>query len=184
MLQNLERRFGGYGQVAWDRGRAVLWRLRGAQLGAKARIGAGCRVWRPWCIRAGERLQLEAAVFLKLTDDAAQLTLGRHVFIGYGTEFDISTALTLGNHVLIAPGCFITDHQHQHRRHAHIAAQGCTAAPVRLEDDVWLGAHVVVLPGVTIGQGAIVGAGAVVTHDVAPMHIVAGVPARVIGQRS
>ena len=51
-------------------------------------------------------------------------------------------------------------------------------------DDVWIGAHAVVLAGVTIGDGAIVGAGAVVTKDVPPYAIVAGVPARVIGSRT
>lgn len=51
---------------------------------------------------------------------------------------------------------------------------------VTVEDDVWLGASSTILPGVRIGRGAIVGAGAVVTSDVAPLTIVAGVPARVL----
>jgi galactoside O-acetyltransferase len=65
-----------------------------------------------------------------------------------------------------------------------MAAQGCESAPVVIEDDVWLGANAVVLPGIRIGKGAIVGAGAVVTHDVEAMSIVAGVPARPIGKRA
>jgi maltose O-acetyltransferase len=52
--------------------------------------------------------------------------------------------------------------------------------PVVIEDDVWLGTNVVVLPGVRVGRGAVVGAGAVVTRDVAPFTVVAGVPARPI----
>lgn len=184
MFEPIERHVGNYWQVARDRGRAALWRLRGAQLGAKARVGASCRVLRPWCLRTGDRLQLEPQVYLKITHDAAEVIFGHEVFIGYDAEIDISQKLILGNHVLIAPGCFITDHQHNYRRHTRIAAQGCRAAPVKLEDDVWLGAHAVVLPGITIGQGAIVGAGAVVTHDVLPWSIVAGVPARVIGHRT
>lgn len=51
-------------------------------------------------------------------------------------------------------------------------------APVTIEDDAWIGTQVVILPGVTIGEGAIVGAGAVVVCDVAPHSVVAGVPAR------
>ena len=53
-------------------------------------------------------------------------------------------------------------------------------APVVIEDDVWLGTNVVILPGVTIGRGAIIGAGAVVAQDVPPFSVAAGVPARVI----
>jgi maltose O-acetyltransferase len=56
--------------------------------------------------------------------------------------------------------------------------------PVRIGNDVWIGAAVLILPGVAIGEGAICGAGAVVTKDVSPRAIVAGNPARVIGQRT
>ena len=64
-----------------------------------------------------------------------------------------------------------------------IPEQAMEVMPVVLEDDVWLGAHVVVLKGVTIGKGAVVGAGAVVTKSVPPHEIVAGVPARSLGRR-
>lgn len=54
------------------------------------------------------------------------------------------------------------------------------AESVVIEDNVWLGISVIVLPGVTIGQGAIVGAGSVVTKDIPPMSIAVGVPAQVV----
>src|SRR5207247_8822084 len=53
-------------------------------------------------------------------------------------------------------------------------------APIVLEPDVWLGAGAIILPGVRVGRGAIVGANCVVTKDVAPLHVVAGQPARTI----
>ena len=53
-----------------------------------------------------------------------------------------------------------------------------------IEDHVWIGTRATVLPGVRIGRGAVVAAGAVVTRDVAPLDIVAGVPARPVGRRS
>jgi acetyltransferase-like isoleucine patch superfamily enzyme len=167
-----------------DRLRAVGWRLRGAALGAKCRVGKGCVIQRPWLLSTGERVQFEHGAFIKLVDDRALVTLGSMTFIGCGSELDIAGELHIGSHVLIAPGCFITDHGHGHAAGTLIDAQGTTCRPVRIGNDVWLGARVVVLPGVTIGDGAIVGAGAVVTHDVSPAAIVAGVPARPIGSRA
>ena len=55
-------------------------------------------------------------------------------------------------------------------------------APIVIDDDVWIGAGAIVLPGVTIGRGAIVAAGAVVTSTVAPFLVVGGVPAKEIGK--
>ena len=183
MFAALEKKLGPYLALLGDRMRAVWWRMRGASVGRKASLGRYCSILRPWCLVTGERVQFEHQVYIKITSDAARVKLGDEVFIGYGAELDISDSLSLGNHVLIAPGCFITDHHHRRGAHERIAAQGCESAPVTIEDDVWLGANAVVLPGVRIGRGAIVGAGAVVTDDVPAMTIVAGVPARKIRER-
>jgi acetyltransferase-like isoleucine patch superfamily enzyme len=171
-------------QTAWDRLRALAWRLRGASLGPKTRVGRYCLLDNASGLYTGARVQIEHGVHIKLVQDGARLALGAETFIGFGTELDVALRLEIGHHVLIAPGCFITDHSHRHAVGMLIADQGRECAAVRIGDDVWLGAHAVVLPGVTIGDGAIVGAGAVVTHDVLAGAIVAGVPARVIGQRS
>ena len=183
MFERLERLLRPAIAVMLDRMRAAAWRARGAHIGIKTRVGTRCVIQRPGRLSAGDRCQFEHDVFLKITSEAASVVLGQEVFVGRGAEFDISHGLTLGNHVLIAPGCFITDHAHRHEPGATITSQGCVGAPITMGDDVWLGANAVVLAGVTIGAGAIVGAGAVVTGDVAPMSIVAGVPAKVIGQR-
>jgi len=65
-----------------------------------------------------------------------------------------------------------------------IDAQGCSSAPVCIGDDVWIGARAVILPGVNIGRGAVIGAGAVVTRNVAANSVVAGVPARLLRDRT
>ena len=57
-------------------------------------------------------------------------------------------------------------------------------APVTVCDYAWVGSRAMILPGVTVGEGAVVAAGAVVTRDVAPYSVVAGVPARPVGTRS
>ena len=183
MLSLIERRYGEHLSVAADRYRALLWRLRGAELGDRTRVGRGCAIQRPWRLLTGECAQFEHSVRVKITNELATVSIGANVFLGYGAELDVSEKLYIGDHVLIAPGCFITDHDHRHSATATIASQGCDSAPVHIGDDVWLGAHAVVLSGVTIGSGAIVGANAVVRNDVEPMSIVAGIPARIIGKR-
>ena len=107
-----------------------------------------------------------------------QLTLGSRIDIGEYTHIRASGGVTIGDRVLIAAGAVISSREHP----AALPRFGVTAdAPVVIEDDVWIGAGAIVLPGVTIGRGAIVGAGAVVTAAVAPLTIVGGVPARPIG---
>jgi acetyltransferase-like isoleucine patch superfamily enzyme len=169
--------------VLGDRARSLLLRWRGAKVGPGVRIGVRTLVHRPACLELGDRVQFEHQVFVKSVSDRAKIRLGERTFVGCNSEFDISERLTVGNDVLIAPGCFITDHEHGHGAHDRIASQGTRSSPVIIEDDVWLGAKVVILPGVTIGRGAVVAAGAVVTKDVPPLEIVAGVPARPIGRR-
>ncbi|MBG9389061.1 acyltransferase [Caenimonas aquaedulcis] len=182
-IVRIERRWGGLVRTALDRLRAAWWRARGARLGAKTRIGAHCAIERPWLLHTGPRVQLERQVHIKIVEPDARIHLGEQAFVGFGTEFDIARELTIGDHALIAPGCFITDHHHRRAWGATIASQGHDTKAVRIGNDAWLGAHAVVLAGVSIGHGAIVAAGAVVTRDVPDRAIVAGVPARQIGVR-
>ena len=184
ILAFVERRLRGHLEVVLGRLRAQVLRWRGSSVSAKVRVASGCVVQRPWCLNVGERSQFEHGVYVKAAADSARIELGREVFVGFNSQFDISESLHIGNGVLIAPGCFITDHNHRRSALATIASQGCESKAVRIEDDVWLGAKVVVLPGVTIGRGAIVAAGAVVAHDVVPMTVVAGVPASPVGHRA
>lgn len=180
----LEARLRPVFEVIIDRTRAAVLRVRGANVAAKVRVGAGCRITHPCCLSVGQRVQFEHDVFVKITCDSARLTVGDQVFVGCGTEFDVSERVVIGSNVLIVPGCFITDHTHLHRAGALIASQGCESTPVAIGDDVWLGAHSIILAGVTIGQGAIVAANSVVTGNVDAMTIVAGSPARFVGVRA
>jgi acetyltransferase-like isoleucine patch superfamily enzyme len=183
IFRAIEQRYVETWRTAVDRLRAGWLRWRGARLGRGVRIGTHAVVHRPWCLDVGERAQFEHQVYLKAVTDQASIRIGNRTFVGFGCEFDVADRLLIGDGVLIAPGCFITDHNHLHGAHATIASQGIESAPVVIEDDAWLGANVVVLPGVTIGRGAIVAAGAVVTGDIESMVIAGGVPARPIGRR-
>lgn len=91
--------------------------------------------------------------------------------------------IILGDYVSIAPEVFITASDYKFVAGKPFRQQPKNERDIRIGNDVWLGARVVVTAGVTIGDGCIVGAGAVVTKDLPPGAIAAGVPARVIGHR-
>lgn len=105
------------------------------------------------------------------------LRLGARVSINAFVHIWAQGGVTIGDDTLIASHVAITSLTHDPR--AELYAASLVARPVVIGRNVWIGAHAVILPGVTIGDGAIVGAGAVVTRDVAPRTVVVGVPARV-----
>lgn len=94
-----------------------------------------------------------------------------------------SARIVIGDDVLFAPGVMVTAANYRFNDGRPVSGQAMDEADIVIGDDVWIGANAVILPGATIGTGAIVGAGSVVTGVVAPFTIVAGAPARVVGQR-
>lgn len=111
------------------------------------------------------------------TDFGKNIHLGRGVFVNAGCKFQDQGGVYLGDRVLVGHNVVLATLNHD-LDPAHRADM--LPAPIRVGDDVWLGSGSIVLPGVTIGEGAVVAAGAVVTRDVPPRTVVAGVPARVV----
>lgn len=114
------------------------------------------------------------------------LKIGRHTAINEFNNIRAGNApVTIGDNCLISQFVSIIDANHGIARNAFIRDQphDLVSAGVRIGDDVWIGAHAVILPGVQIGTGAVVAAGAVVTRDVPEYAIVAGVPAKIIRYR-
>lgn len=109
--------------------------------------------------------------------------IGNDVYIGRGVFIYAGDKVSIGNGVLIANCCTLLTRNHNVSRKAPIFTQGFSYSPITIEDDVWLGTRVTILPGVHIGKGAVIGAGAVVTKNVAPYTIVGGVPAKEISVR-
>lgn len=109
------------------------------------------------------------------TDCGKNTMVGERTFLNAGCSFQDQGGITIGNDCLLGHRCTIATINHDQ----HPDRRGdMTFAPVRIADKVWIGANVTILPGVSIGEGAIIAAGAVVTKDVAPRTIVGGVPAR------
>lgn len=85
----------------------------------------------------------------------------------------------IGDHVMIAPNVVITATGHP--IHPDVRRDGRQfSLPVHIEDDVWIGAGAIILPGVTIGRNSVIGAGSVVTRDIPPNVVAVGTPCRVL----
>lgn len=107
------------------------------------------------------------------------IEIGDKTFISFNVSMIDVGKIEIGSNVLIGPGTGIFTAIHP--TDPAIRATGVQGAkPITIKDRVWIGGNATILPGVTIGEGAIIGAGAVVTKDVPPMTIVGGNPARVI----
>ena len=112
-------------------------------------------------------------------DYGTNITLGENFYANHGLVILDAAKVVFGKNVFVAPNCGF--HTAGHPLDIEQRRKGLEfARPITVGDDVWFGAGAQVLPGVTIGMGAIIGAGAVVTRDVPPRTIVAGVPARVL----
>lgn len=131
-----------------------------------------------------------------------EITIGNHTYIG-GSTFISRSKIEIGDNVTIAWGCTIYDHNSHSldyiERRKDIDDQlndirsgqnfitnknwaSVKSAPIKICNDAWIGMNVIILKGVTIGEGAVVGAGSVVTKDVPAWTVVAGNPAKIIKQ--
>lgn len=127
-------------------------------------LGEGCFLEAPFHVAYGANLHLARGVYIN----------------AFCTVLD-TARVEIGARSLLGPGVHIYCADHHHERAGR--EKGLERAlPVRIGAEVWVGGRAVILPGTTIGDGAIVAAGAVVTKDVAPGAKVAGVPARPIAR--
>ena len=131
--------------------------------------------------RVGENVTIHSDVYLKNVKD---LTVLDNVSIHPFSYIECIGTLSIGNDVSIAEGTSIISFNHKFDDLSMpIKDQGIERMPIVIEDDVWIGAKATILGNVKIGKGSIVAAGAVVTKNVNEYDIVAGVPAKVIGNR-
>jgi maltose O-acetyltransferase len=167
----------------WDSGTALLrarWYFRdAAELGERVRLWGRPRVVNRGILRIGARCRFVSNVAtLELqVGPEGTLEIGEGVFMNSGCSIGAMMLIRIGAGCSLGPQVIIMDndfHQLEPERRNEVPP----SAPVILEKNVWLGARVIVLRGVTIGEGSVVAAGSVVTKDVPPRSVVGGIPAR------
>ena len=157
-------------------------RVRGKELarefnGLEPRdVGGRRRVLEELFGSLGDQAWFEPPLFVAY---GVHTTVGNGVYANTGLTLVDDGPVTIGNGVMFAPHVTITATGHPVHPDARPHGEQFSA-PVVIEDDVWIGSNVSVMPGVTIGRGSVVAAGAVVTANVPPMVVVGGVPARIL----
>jgi acetyltransferase-like isoleucine patch superfamily enzyme len=142
---------------------------------------------RPWLkFGAGSVIERECTIWCAAESDSEpSMIAGANVFVGRNTYLGAWKPIRIGSDTLIGAYCYIISGNHRFTaRDAPVRMQGYDGAPITIGRNAWLGAHVIVLPGVTIGDSAVVGAGSVVIDSVPEGEIWAGVPARRIRSTS
>jgi acetyltransferase-like isoleucine patch superfamily enzyme len=120
----------------------------------------------------------------EIAGDLARFRIDATSHIKSDTFIDSSGGVTIGRYFHTGRGLTIFSTAHRYKDAGAIPYDSRTLElPVSIGDFVWCGANVTILPGVTIGDGAIIGAGSVVTREVPPLAVVAGNPAKVIAYR-
>jgi acetyltransferase-like isoleucine patch superfamily enzyme len=113
-----------------------------------------------------------------------KISIGEHVHFSRNTFINGRGDVEIEQDCLFGPNVVLMTTNHVFSDvDIPIRLQGVQSAPIKIENDAWLGSNVLVMPGVTIKKGAVVAAGAVVTKDIPELCVAAGVPARVIKQR-
>lgn len=130
-------------------------------------------------IRMGNRCMIAADCFLH-----GPITLGDEVAINHGCSFDGGrVGIKIGSQTRIANNVTIYAFNHGMAPNAPVYQQASNSKGISIGNDVWIGAQAGIVDGVTIGDHAVVGMGSIVTKDVPDWAIVAGNPAKVIGDR-
>jgi acetyltransferase-like isoleucine patch superfamily enzyme len=166
-------------------------RLAVALLNAQLRLRGGTTV--PLSVRLHGKIRMSGVGHLVLgngitlvgnivpiefvSHKGACIRIGDHTFINYGSSISAHELVSIGRHCLLGHYTLILDNnEHDLQQHRILPPSN----PVVIEDHVWIGSLVCILPGVRIGHHSAVGAGSVVTSDIPPYCLAAGNPARVI----
>jgi acetyltransferase-like isoleucine patch superfamily enzyme len=139
------------------------------------------KFWGIFVKKIGKNVDIMGGVIIM---SPQRLMVGHDVLINAYSIIGAQKGISIGNYVMLGYHVNLASTNHSYTNpKLPIKCQGEYGAPITIEDDVWIGANASILPGITIGKGAIVGANSVVTKSVNPYSIVGGVPAKHIKYR-
>lgn len=132
-------------------------------------------------LKCGKNVNIERGA-----DFGTNIEIGDNSAIGINAYLNCTAKITIGNNVMMGSDVIIFTRNHEFLDITQpMTEQGFRKAePVIIEDDVWIGSRVIILPGVRVGRSSIIGAGAVVTKDIPSFSIVGGNPAEIIKKRA
>ncbi len=135
--------------------------------------------------KSGKRLRINAFDKYKSSKFSPEIRFGNNININEDCHIACINKVIIGDNVLIASKVFISDHSHGDTNSTNMSTPPSlrhliSRGPVIIEDNVWIGEGVSILPGVRIGKGVIVGTNSVVTKDIPEYSIAVGIPAKVI----
>jgi acetyltransferase-like isoleucine patch superfamily enzyme len=167
--------------------RLLLYRILGMRQGRKNRMEGGGRVRRCSQIAIGHDNAFTQGCWLwpEDTDFAGiRIRIGSSNYFNRNVMLDACGSIEVGDNNMFGPDVYVTDSNHQFGHGAKPGERPMDRGEVRIGDGCWIGAKAVILKGVRLGNGCVVAAGAVVTRPVEAGQVVAGVPARPIGNAS
>ena len=148
----------------------------------------GCKISNPQNITIGTEFGISPFCQLFANGELgdAEIIIGDNVALNYNVMInaDCGGSITIGDNVRIGPYTVMRASNHKYSDvNIPIYEQGHNPGRIIIEEDVWFGGHVTVLPNVKIGRSSVIGAGSVVVSDIPPFSVLAGVPAKVIKSR-
>jgi acetyltransferase-like isoleucine patch superfamily enzyme len=165
-----------------DRAFSLAVRSSFESFGGRSRISLPAQLEGTHRIALGGHVYLGPGCWLLTHEPGGRLQVGDGTSIAGYCVLSAATSIRIGRKVLFARNVYIADHRHGFERAdvPVIEQPIADTRPIVVEDGAWLGQNVVILPGVTVGRGAVVGANSVVREDVPPRCIAVGSPARVV----
>lgn len=158
-------------------------RMRGYDINYSVRIGKNALFFqsKKRAIKIGKNTVIGSGVNIK-AGFKGEISIGKDSLVDDYSFIAAHKSIAIGNRTLISGSCYIVDFNHKYPLSEHdvLDENAYSEKSVKIGSNVWIGAHVVILPGVSIGDGAVIGAGSIATKSIPAYSVAVGNPAKII----